>query len=131
MDAVAKMGKVVRKAAELTADRDCIGAAKLVVFCNAPEDNPYMASAFHGPGEPDCVINVGVSGPGVVRAAVAQAGDCDITEFANIVKKTAFKITRTGQLVAQEASRRLCAVSYTHLCSHLSLNLGDKNEILI
>ncbi len=108
MDAVAKMGKVVRKAAELTADRDCIGAAKLVVFCNAPEDNPFMAGAFHGPGEPDCVINVGVSGPGVVRAAVAQAGDCDITEIANIVKKTAFKITRTGQLVAQEASRRLC-----------------------
>ncbi len=67
-----------------------------------------MAGAFHGPGEPDCVINVGVSGPGVVRAAVAQAGDCDITEIANIVKKTAFKITRTGQLVAQEASRRLC-----------------------
>ena len=64
MDAVAKMGKVVRKAAELTADRDCIGAAKLVVFCNAPEDNPFMAGAFHGPGEPDCVINVGVSGPG-------------------------------------------------------------------
>lgn len=108
MDAVAKMGKVVRKAAELTADRDCIGAAKLVVFCNAPEDNPFMAGAFHGHGEPDCVINVGVSGPGVVRAAVAQAGDCDITEIANIVKKTAFKITRTGQLVAQEASRRLC-----------------------
>ncbi|MEE0251802.1 MAG: PFL family protein, partial [Acutalibacteraceae bacterium] len=108
MDAVAKMGKVIRKAAELTADRDCIGAAKLVVFCNAPEDNPFMAGAFHGPGEPDCVINVGVSGPGVVRAAVAQAGDCDITEIANIVKKTAFKITRTGQLVAQEASRRLC-----------------------
>ena len=108
MDAAAKMGKVIRKAAELTADRDCIGAAKLVVFCNAPEDNPFMAGAFHGPGEPDCVINVGVSGPGVVRAAVAQAGDCDITEIANIVKKTAFKITRTGQLVAQEASRRLC-----------------------
>lgn len=108
MDAVAKMGKVVRDTALATADRDCIGAAKLVVFCNAPEDNPFMAGAFHGPGEPDCVINVGVSGPGVVRAALAKAGECDITEVANIVKKTAFKITRMGQLVAQEASRRLC-----------------------
>ncbi len=107
MDAVAKMGRVIRKSAELTADRDCIGAAKLVVFCNAPEDNPFMAGAFHGAGEPDCVINVGVSGPGVVRAALAKAGDCNITEVADIVKKTAFKITRTGQLVAKEASRRL------------------------
>lgn len=107
MDAVEKMGKVIRRCAELTADRDCIGAAKLVVFCNAPEDNPFMAGAFHGPGEPDCVINVGVSGPGVVRAALAKAGDCNITEVADIVKKTAFKITRTGQLVAKEASRRL------------------------
>lgn len=107
MDAVAKMGRVIRKAAELTADRDCIGAAKLVVFCNAPEDNPFMAGAFHGPGEADCVINVGVSGPGVVRAALAKAGDCNITEVADLVKKTAFKITRTGQLVAKEASRRL------------------------
>lgn len=108
MNAVAKMGKIIKKSAELTADNQCIGAAKLVVFCNAPEDNPFMAGAFHGVGEPDCVINVGVSGPGVVRAALAKAGDCDITEVANIVKKTAFKITRTGQLVAQEASRRLC-----------------------
>lgn len=108
MDAVAKMGRVVRDTALATADRNCIGAAKLVVFCNAPEDNPFMAGAFHGPGEPDCVINVGVSGPGVVRAALAKAGDCDITEVADIVKKTAFKITRMGQLVAQEASRRLC-----------------------
>ncbi len=107
MDAVAKMGKVIRKTAELTADRDCIGAAKLVVFCNAPEDNPFMAGAFHGVGEPDCVINVGVSGPGVVRAALAKAGDCNITEVADIVKKTAFKITRMGQLVAKEASKRL------------------------
>lgn len=107
MDAVAKMGHVIRGAAELTADRDCIGAAKLVVFCNAPEDNPFMAGAFHGPGEADCVINVGVSGPGVVRAALAKAGDCNITEVADLVKKTAFKITRTGQLVAKEASRRL------------------------
>lgn len=108
MNAVAMMGRTIRKTAELTADRDCIGAAKLVVFCNAPEDNPFMAGAFHGPGEPDCVINVGVSGPGVVRAALSKAHDCDITEVANIVKKTAFKITRVGQLVAQEASKRLC-----------------------
>ena len=107
MDAVKKMGRVVRRTAELTADRECIGAAKLVVFCNAPEDNPFMAGAFHGPGEPDCVINVGVSGPGVVRAALAKAGDCNITEVADIVKKTAFKITRTGQLVAKEAAKRL------------------------
>ncbi|HHZ05261.1 MAG TPA: PFL family protein [Clostridiales bacterium] len=107
MDAVAKMGRIVKQTAQLTADRDCIGAAKLVVFCNAPEDNPFMAGAFHGPGEPDCEINVGVSGPGVVRAALAKCGSCDITEVANIIKKTAFKITRTGQLVAQEASRRL------------------------
>lgn len=108
MDAVAKMGRIIKKSAELTADNQCIGAAKLVVFCNAPEDNPFMAGAFHGVGEADCVINVGVSGPGVVRAALAKAGNCDITEVANIVKKTAFKITRTGQLVAQEAARRLC-----------------------
>ncbi len=108
MDAVAKMGRVVREAAELTADRNCIGAAKLVVFCNAVEDNPFMAGAFHGPGEPDSVINVGVSGPGVVRAAIKkmQPG-ASITEIAELIKRTAFKITRTGQLVAQEASRRL------------------------
>ena len=107
MDAVAMMGKVVKRSAELTADRDCIGPAKLVVFCNAPEDNPFMAGAFHGAGEPDCVINVGVSGPGVVRAALAKAGDCDLTAVADLIKKTAFKITRMGQLVANEASRRL------------------------
>lgn len=91
MDAVAKMGQIVTRTAQATADRDCIGAAKLVVFCNAPEDNPFMAGAFHGVGEPDCEINVGVSGPGVVRAALAKAGDCDITEIADIIKKTAFK----------------------------------------
>ena len=108
MDAVAMMGRVIKECAEISVDDKCFAAAKLVVFCNAPEDNPFMAGAFHGPGEPDCVINVGVSGPGVVRAALAQAPDCDITEVANIVKKTAFKITRMGQLVAQEASRRLC-----------------------
>ena len=108
MDAVAMMGGVVRRAAELTADRDCIGAAKLVVFCNAPEDNPFMAGAFHGVGEGDCVINVGVSGPGVVRAAVAK---CDpkapLNEIADVIKRTAFKVTRMGQLVGTEASRRL------------------------
>ena len=107
MDAVAEMGRVVRRSAELTADRDCIGPAKLVVFCNAPEDNPFMAGAFHGVGEPDCVINVGVSGPGVVRAALAKAGNCDLTAVADLIKRTAFKITRMGQLVAKEASRRL------------------------
>ncbi len=107
MDAVALMGQAVRAAAECTADRDCIGCAKLVVFCNAPEDNPFMAGAFHGAGEPDCVINVGVSGPGVVRAALAKAGDCDLTAVADLIKKTAFKITRMGQLVATEASHRL------------------------
>ncbi len=108
MDAVKTMGKVVLEAAELTAHNQCIGAAKLVVFCNAPEDNPFMAGAFHGPGEPDCVINVGVSGPGVVRAALAKAGDgCDLTQVADIIKKTAFKITRMGQLVGSEASKRL------------------------
>lgn len=107
MDAVAMMGKVIKQCAELTADRECIAAAKLVVFCNAPEDNPFMAGAFHGVGEPECVINVGVSGPGVVRAALAKAGDCDITAVADLIKKTAFKITRMGQLVAMEASDRL------------------------
>lgn len=109
MDAVRKMGAIVKKTAVLTADRDCIGAAKLVVFCNAPEDNPFMAGAFHGVGEGDCVINVGVSGPGVVRAAIKKSGaGCTLDEIAELIKRTAFKITRTGQLVAQEASRRLC-----------------------
>ena len=108
MDAVAKMGHIVRECAERTADNNCFGAAKLVIFCNAPEDNPFMAGAFHGVGEPDCVVNVGVSGPGVVRAALTKAPDANITEVADIVKRTAFKVTRMGQLVAQEASRRLC-----------------------
>ncbi len=107
MDAVGMMGKVVCEAARLTASRDCIGAAKLVVFCNAPEDNPFMAGAFHGPGEPECVVNVGVSGPGVVRAALTKCPDGDLTDIADIIKKTAFKITRMGQLVGAEASRRL------------------------
>ena len=107
MDAVKIMGEIIKQTAELTADRDCIGAAKLVVFCNAPEDNPFMAGAMHGTGEPDCEINVGVSGPGAVRAALAKCGECDLSAVAETVKRTAFKITRTGQLVAQEASRRL------------------------
>ena len=107
MDAVEMMGHVIHDTAVATADRDSIGAAKLVVFCNAPEDNPFMAGAFHGVGEPDCVINVGVSGPGVVRAALAKAGDCDLSAVADLIRRTAFKITRMGQLVAQEASRRL------------------------
>ena len=108
MDAVRLMGQIVKRSSELTADRDCIGSAKLVVFCNAPEDNPFMAGAFHGPGEPDCVINVGVSGPGVVRAALSKLPkDADLTEVADLIKKIAFKITRMGQLVGTEASERL------------------------
>ena len=108
MDAVRRMGQIVREAAELTKDRNCFGAAKLVVFCNAVEDNPFMAGAFHGISEPDCVINVGVSGPGVVREAVRQAGkDASMDQIAEIIKKTAFKVTRMGQLVGTEASRRL------------------------
>ncbi len=107
MDAVKLMGEIVVKAAERTKDDNCIGPAKLVVFCNAPEDNPFMAGAFHGAGEPDCVINVGVSGPGVVRAALAKSKGLDITQVADLIKRTAFKITRMGQLVGTEASKRL------------------------
>ncbi len=108
MDAVKMMGEVILESARLTKDRNCIGAAKLVALCNAPEDNPFMAGAFHGVGEPDCVINVGVSGPGVVSSAIQRAGDkCSITEIADLIKRTAFKITRVGQLVNYEASRRL------------------------
>lgn len=107
MDAVKIMGQKVREAAILTKDRDCIGPGKLVVFCNAPEDNPFMAGAFHGVSEPDCVINVGVSGPGVVRAAVSKYPDYSINEIAELIKKTAFKVTRMGQLVGVEASKRL------------------------
>ena len=107
LDACKLMGQVVRDTAEATKDRNCIGAAKLVVFCNAPEDNPFMAGAFHGVGEADCIINVGVSGPGVVRAALAKAKDASIAEVADIIKKTAFKITRMGQLVGTVAGKRL------------------------
>lgn len=107
MDAVALMGQIVKESAERTADRDCIGPAKLVVFCNAVEDNPFMAGAFHGVGEPDCEVHVGVSGPGVVRAALTKYPDASINEIADIIKKTAFKITRMGQLVGARASKLL------------------------
>ncbi len=107
MDAVREMGKVIKKTADLTADRDAIGAAKLVVFCNAVEDNPFMAGAFHGVGEGECVINVGVSGPGVVAHALRAVPDGDFPVVADTVKKTAFKITRVGQLVAYEAANAL------------------------
>ncbi len=109
MDAVKMMGEVFKEAAFLTADKDGIGAAKLVVFCNAVEDNPFMAGAFHGVGEADTVINVGVSGPGVVKKALEKIPDADLTEAAEMIKRTAFKITRAGQLVAKEASKRLNA----------------------
>ena len=107
MDMVARMGQIIRDCAAKTAERDSIGCAKLVVFANVPEDNPFMAGAFHGVGEGENVINVGVSGPGVVAAAIRAAGQCDFSALADTIKKTAFKITRMGQLVASEASRRL------------------------
>ena len=108
LDAVKLMGEIVVRTAELTEDRECIGASKLVVFCNSVEDNPFMAGAYHGVGEADAVINVGVSGPGVVRAAVASAPkEASIAEIAEIIKKTAFKVTRMGQLVGVEASAML------------------------
>lgn len=107
MDAVREMGLVIKKSAELTADIGGLGCAKLVVFSNVPEDNPFMAGAFHGIGEPECVINVGVSGPGVVKCALEKVKGADFGVVADTIKKTAFKITRMGQLVAQEASKRL------------------------
>lgn len=108
MSAVKLMGQVVYDAAYLTKEKNCIGAGKLVVFCNAVEDNPFMAGAFHGVGEADCVINVGVSGPGVVRSAIKKAPkSASISEIADIIKKTAFKITRMGQLIGTEASKLL------------------------
>ena len=110
MDAVRQMGEIVCQASKLTADNGCIGPAKLVVFCNAVEDNPFMAGAFHGAGEGECVINVGVSGPGVVQNAIKKLGkDAPLDEVAEVIKKTAFKITRMGQLVASQASERLGA----------------------
>ena len=107
MDAVRMMGGIVREAAEKTADNNCMACAKLVIFCNAPDDNPFMAGAFHGVGEGESVINVGVSGPGVVCSAIKAMPDASITEISETVKRSAFKITRVGQLVAKEASRRL------------------------
>ena len=107
MDAVKLMGEVVKQLAQNTADVDGFGCAKLVVFCNAVEDNPFMAGAFHGPGEGDCAINVGVSGPGVVKSALEGVRGQSFDEVAETVKKTAFSITRVGQLVAREASKRL------------------------
>lgn len=107
MDAVAEMGRIVKKTAELTRDNDGLGCAKLVVFANAVEDNPFMAGAFHGVGEPECVLNVGVSGPGVVHYALQNVKGQPFDVVAETVKKTAFQITRMGQIVGQEASRRL------------------------
>ena len=107
MDCVARMGEIIKETAQRTKDRDAIGCAKLVVFANAVEDNPFMAGAFHGVGEAEACINVGVSGPGVVMRAIEQVRGADLGVVAETIKKTAFKITRVGQLVAQEASRRL------------------------
>ena len=107
MDAVELMGRIFKQTAEATADREGIGCAKLVVFCNAVEDNPFMAGAFHGVGEPEKVINVGVSGPGVVHHVLKDMKGRPFDEVAETIKKTAFRVTRVGQLVAQEASRRL------------------------
>ncbi|MBR2363375.1 MAG: PFL family protein [Spirochaetaceae bacterium] len=107
MDAVADMGRIIKEAAELTKERDGLGCAKLVVFCNAPEDNPFMAGAFHGPGEGDAVLSVGVSGPGVIKAACEEYRGRPLDEVADGIKKMAFKITRMGQLVGTEAARRL------------------------
>ena len=107
MDAIAMMGSAIKRCAYLTKDENSIACAKLVVFANVPEDNPFMAGAFCGIGEPDAAINVGVSGPGVVASAIRRAGDCNLSELADVIKKTAFKITRVGQLVANEAAKRL------------------------
>jgi len=107
MDAVGLMGKIIKETAEKTQGRDGIGCAKLVVFCNAPEDNPFMAGAFHGPGEGESCLNVGVSGPGVIKAALETHKSASFDELADVIKKTAFKITRMGQLVGMEAARRL------------------------
>ncbi len=107
MDAVAMMGRIIRRTAELTARQGSVGCAKLVVFCNVPEDNPFMAGAFHGIGEPETVINVGVSGPGVVLNAVQKCPSADFRQLAETIKKTAFKVTRMGELVGRMASERL------------------------
>lgn len=107
MDCVREMGEVIKRTAELTRDTQALGCAKLVIFCNAPGDNPFMAGAFHGVSEADKVVSVGVSGPGVVKHALENLKGADFTEIAETIKKTAFKITRVGQLVAREASKRL------------------------
>ena len=107
MDAVKLLGETVVKTAELTKDNGSIGCAKLVVFCNAPDDNPFMAGAFHGVTEADTIINVGVSGPGVVKRAISEVRGADFGTLCETIKKTAFKVTRVGQLVAREASKRL------------------------
>lgn len=107
MDAVARMGRIIKATAEKTAERGSIGCAKLVVFCNVPEDNPFVAGAFHGISEPDAVINVGISGPGVVLHAIEQAGDADLGAIAETIKRTAFKVTRMGELVGRKVSERL------------------------
>ena len=107
LDAIGLMGRIIKQTAELTKDNDSMGCSKLVVFANAVDDNPFMAGAVHGIGEPETVINVGVSGPGVVQSAIRRAGDCSIGEVADVIKKTAFKITRMGQLVGALASQRL------------------------
>ena len=108
MNAVLKMSEIIKKSAELSADKDGIAAAKLVCFCNSPSDNPFMAGAFTGFGEPECALNVGVSGPGVVRAAVEKLSkNADMSELANTIKKTAFKITTTGELIGRELAQRL------------------------
>lgn len=108
MDAVLKMAETIKKSAELTKDRDCIGAAKLVCFCNSPGDNPFMAGAFCGMGEPECALNVGVSGPGVVRAAILDLPEgADMSDLANKIKQTAYKITTTGELVGRKLAKRL------------------------
>lgn len=107
MDAVKLLGEIIVKTAELTKSSGSIGCAKLVVFCNAPDDNPFMAGAFHGVTEADTIINVGVSGPGVVKRAISEVKDGDFGTLCETIKKTAFKVTRVGQLVAREASHRL------------------------
>ena len=134
MDAIKLMGEAVKKASELTADRQCIGAAKLVVFCNAPEDNPFMAGAFHGPGEPDCEIHVGVSGPGAVRAALARLPkDAPIDQVAELVKRTAFKITRVGDSVAnilEEMGLETCGCCGTTACLALLNDAVKKGGVM-
>ena len=107
MDAVKLMGEIVLETAEASKEQDSLGCAKLVVFCNAPDDNPFMAGAFHGVTEADCIINVGVSGPGVVKTALESVRGADFQTLCEMIKRTAFKVTRVGQLVAQEASKRL------------------------